>query len=65
MWTTFKTAYFAGLGVLAAAATGLILWGLYDVAVNAWESVKWAWRMRKAEREAHFQAEPQAGPESL
>jgi hypothetical protein len=43
--------YFAGLGVLGAAATGLILWGLYDVLVGAVAAVRLAWHMRKAEKE--------------
>jgi hypothetical protein len=30
VWEAFKTGFGMGLGVLAAAATGLILWGAFD-----------------------------------
>jgi len=30
VWDAFKTGFGAGLGVLAAAATGLIFWGALD-----------------------------------
>ncbi len=30
VWEAFKTGYSLGLGVLAVAATGLILWGALD-----------------------------------
>jgi len=50
MLEAFKLGYAAGLGVLAAAATGLILWGLYDIAggiiYSVWLTYR-QWRQSK------------------
>ncbi len=51
MLEAFKLGYAAGLGVLAAAATALMIWGLYDIAGGIIDSIKLAWRMRQAEKE--------------
>ncbi len=50
MLEAFKLGYAAGLGVLAAVATGLMIWGLYDIAGGIIDSVKLAWRMRNMEK---------------
>jgi hypothetical protein len=50
-WEYFRIGYFTGLGVLGAAATGLILWGLYDVLGGIVDSIKLAWHWRKSKKE--------------
>ena len=50
-WEYFRIGYFIGLGVLGAAATGLILWGLYDVLGGIVDSIKLAWHWRKSKKE--------------
>lgn len=51
MFEAFKLGYAVALGVLAAAATGLVLWGLYDVLGGIVDSIKLAWHWRKSKKE--------------
>ncbi len=52
MFEAFRLGYAAGMGVLAAGATGLILWGLYDlvggIIISIWITYR-HWKRRTFE----------------